>query len=190
MLITFVLMLGLAAVARPMILSLIGEIWEPSIIYLQLLCFGGMFYPLHAINLNMLNVVGRSDIYLKLEIIKKLLIIPTIVMGILFGIKIMLAGMILNNIIAYYLNSYWSGKFINYSTKEQVKDIAPSFLLAACMALIVYIIGHFLTTPYLLTLIVQVTAGAVFVFVICELTKMPDYMYLRQIVFEKVFRRK
>jgi teichuronic acid exporter len=189
MLITFVLILGLAAVAKPMIITLIGEKWRPSIIYLQLLCFCGMFYPLHAINLNMLNVLGRSDIFLKLEIIKKLLIIPTIVIGVLFGIKIMLVGMILNNIIAYYLNSYWSGKFIDYSTKDQVKDIAPSFFLAAGMATIVYILGGVLVTRYLVTLILQVTAGAVIVFGTCELTRMADYLYLKQIMVEKVLRR-
>jgi len=71
MLITFVLMLGMAAVAEPMIITLIGEKWRPSIIYLQMLSFVGMMYPLHALNLNMLKVSGRSDIILKLEIIKK-----------------------------------------------------------------------------------------------------------------------
>ena len=190
MLVTFVLMLGLASVARPMIMTLIGEKWEPSVIYLQLLCFSGMFYPLHAINLNMLNVHGRSDIFLRLEIIKKTLIIPTIIIGIILGVKIMLATMILNNLIGYYLNSYWSGKFINYSTKEQVKDITPSFLLAVGMSLVVFTIGHFLTTSYMLTLILQITAGIVIVFATCELTKMSDYFYLKQIVFEKVHGRK
>jgi MFS family permease len=111
------------------------------------------------------------------------------VIGVMFGIKIMLLGMILNNIIGYYLNSYWSGKFINYSTKEQVKDITPSFLLAAIMAIIVYLLGHFLTTSYLVTLILQIAAGIVIVFLICELTKMSDYLYLKQIIVEKVLRR-
>ncbi len=131
MLITFVLMLGLAAVAEPMIITLIGEKWRPSIIYLQMLCFAGMLYPLHALNLNMLKVQGRSDLFLRLEIIKKALAIPVIIIGILFGIRIMIIGMIFNSFVAYYLNSYWSGKFIDYSMKQQVKDIMPSFLLAA-----------------------------------------------------------
>src|SRR5690606_16555947 len=67
MLITFVLMLGMAAVAEPFVITLIGDKWQPSVIYLQLLCLVGMFYPLHALNLNMLNVKGRSDLFLKLE---------------------------------------------------------------------------------------------------------------------------
>ncbi len=189
MLITFVLMLGMAAVAEPMIISLIGEKWRSSIIYLQMLCFVGMLYPLHALNLNMLNVQGRSDLFLKLEVIKKILAVPTIVIGVLFGIKIMIAGMILNSFIAYYLNSYWSGIFIKYGIKEQIKDIIPSFILAAGVAIIVFILGYFLKTPYLVTLIFQVIVGAVLVLGICELTKMPGYMYMKHIVVEKVFRR-
>jgi teichuronic acid exporter len=125
-----------------MIITLIGEKWSPSIIYLQLLCFGGMLYPLHSLNLNMLKVLGRSDLFLKLEIIKKCLAIPVIIIGIFFGIKIMIIGMILNSFIAYYINSYWSGRLIKYGLKDQVRDIAPSFLMAAGMAFTVYILGQ------------------------------------------------
>ena len=64
-------MMGMVAVAEPMVIVLIGEHWRPSIIYLQMLCFVGMMYPLHVLNLNMLNVQGRSDLFLRLEIIKK-----------------------------------------------------------------------------------------------------------------------
>ena len=71
MFITFVIMLGMAAVARPMIITLIGTKWLPSVEYLQLLCIGAMLFPLHALNLNILNVKGRSDLFLKLEVIKK-----------------------------------------------------------------------------------------------------------------------
>lgn len=129
MFITFILMLGMAAVAEPMIHTLIGAKWEPAIIYLQMLCFVGMMYPLHALNLNMLQVQGRSDLFLKLEVIKKIIAIPTIVIGVFFGIKMMIVGMMVNTLIAYYLNSYWSGVKIGYSFKQQVKDILPSFSL-------------------------------------------------------------
>ena len=71
-----------------------------------MLCFVGMMYPLHALNLNMLQVQGRSDLFLKLEIIKKIIAIPTIIIGIYWGIKIMIIGMMVNTLVAYYLNSY------------------------------------------------------------------------------------
>ena len=103
-------MLGMAAIAEPMIITLIGEQWRQSIIYLQLLCYVGMMYPLHALNLNMLKVLGRSDLFLKLEIIKKILAIPIIIIGIYWGVEVLIIGMIINSQIAYFLNSYWSGR--------------------------------------------------------------------------------
>ena len=190
MLVTFVLMLGLSAVAEPMIITLIGEKWRTSIVYLQLLCFGNMLYPLHAINLNMLKVRGRSDLFLKLELIKKALAIPVIIIGVLFGIRIMIFCMIFNSFVAYYINSSWSGKLIDYSIKQQVKDIMPSFLMAAGISALVFLLGFFLKTSHLVTLILQVIAGALLVFCFCELTKMTDYLYIKQIIVDKVFRRK
>jgi teichuronic acid exporter len=190
MLITFVLMLGLAAIAEPMIITLIGEKWRPAIPYLQLLCFSGMLYPLHSLNLNMLKVLGRSDLFLKLEIIKKSLAIPVIITGIFFGIKIMIIGMILNSFIAYYINSYFSGRLINYGLKDQVRDIAPSFLLAVSMAFTVYIVGHLLNTSSAVTLIIQVAVGGAISFAFWEMLKIPDYLYMKQVVIEKFFSRK
>jgi len=190
MLITFVLMLGMAAVARPMILTLIGIKWEPSIIYLQLLCFVGMFYPLHALNLNMLQIQGRSDLFLRLEIIKKLLAIPVIIIGIIWGIKAMLIGMIVNTLIAYYLNSYWSGRFIGYSFIEQIKDILPSFLLAALMSIIVLAESLLIPLRPIVLLIIQLISGAIITIGLCEGFKFKDYLYIKIIVKEKIFKQK
>lgn len=185
MLITFILMLGMAAVAEPMIITLIGEKWRPSIIYLQMLCFVGMMHPLHALNLNMLQVSGRSDLFLKLEIIKKILAVPIIVIGIIWGIKIMIGGMMVNTLIAYYLNSYWSGRFIGYSFKEQVADIFPSFILAISMSIGVYLLGLLLPFKPLWMLTTQTLAGAAFIFLFCESTKFKDYIFVKEILIEK-----
>jgi O-antigen/teichoic acid export membrane protein len=186
MFITFVLMLGMAAAAEPMIITLVGEKWRPSIIYLQMLSFVGMMYPLHALNLNMLQVSGRSDLFLKLEVIKKILAIPTIVIGVIWGIKIMIIGMMVNTLVAYYLNSYWSGRFIGYSFKQQVVDILPSFGLALTMAVFVYILGLFLPFSYLWVLIIQIIAGALFILLFCEITRFRDYLFVKEIVIEKL----
>lgn len=186
MLITFVLMLGLVAIARPLIITLIGEKWEPSIVYLQMLCFTGMFYPLHAINLNMLQVQGRSDLFLRLEIIKKTLAIPIIVVGVIWGIKAMIGGMIVISLIAYYLNSYWSGRFIGYSFKEQIKDILPSFMLAIIMSFFVFFVGLLLPLSPLPLLIIQIITGALLTFGICEFLHFKDYLYIKEIIFNKL----
>jgi len=186
MFITFILMLGMAAIAKPMILTLIGEKWLPSVIYLQMLCFVGMFYPLHALNLNMLNVQGRSDLFLKLEIIKKSLAIPTIIVGVIWGIKIMIAGMMVNTIIAYYLNSYWSGRKIGYSFKQQVKDILPSFILAASVSALVFGLGIVLPFNPLIKLSIQVLAGALLIITISEMIRFRDYLFLKELFLKKI----
>ena len=190
MLVTFVLMLGMAAVAKPMIITLIGIKWEPCVIYLQMLCFVGMFYPLHALNLNMLKVLGRSDLFLRLEIIKKILAVPTIIVGILFGIKVMIIGMFVNTLIAYYLNSYWSGKFIGYSTVQQIKDILPSFLLSVFMGSMVSILGSILNISNQVKLVIQIIFGAALTIIIAELLKMNGYLYIKKIVLKKILKRK
>lgn len=189
MLITFVLMLGMAAVARPMILTLIGDKWEPSIIYLQLLCFVGMLYPLHALNLNMLQVLGRSDLFLKLEIIKKILAVPIILIAIFIGIKAMIMGMFVLSIIALYLNSYWSGKMIGYSFFQQIKDIIPSFALALIVSVLVFSLNILGITSPLILLIVQITTGTLLTIIICEVIKFKDYIYIKNIAVDKLIKR-
>jgi O-antigen/teichoic acid export membrane protein len=189
MLITFVLMLGMAAVAKPMILTLIGEKWEPCVIYLQMLCFVGMFYPLHALNLNMLQVQGRSDLFLRLEIIKKALAIPIIVIGIIWGIKTMILGMIVSSLIAYYLNSYWSGRFIGYSSLQQIKDILPSFLTAASMSVVVYFQGLLIQLAPFPLLTIQLITGALLTIGFCEGFHNSDYIYIKDIVKDLIKNR-
>jgi O-antigen/teichoic acid export membrane protein len=185
MFITFILMLGMAAVARPMVLGLIGEKWEPCIIYLQMLCFVGMFFPLHAINLNMLAVQGRSDICLRLEIIKKALAVPIIIIGVIWGIKAMILGLMVNTLIAYYLNSYWSGRFIGYPFIAQIKDIFPSLMLATLMSLVVFAEELLIPLAPLPLLIIQLITGALITFGLSEVLHFKDYMYIKEVVREK-----
>ncbi len=190
MFVTFILMLGMAAMAKPMIMTLIGEKWLPAATYLQMLCFVGMFYPLHALNLNMLQVQGRSDLFLKLEIIKKILAIPTIILGIFLGIKIMILGMILNTMIAYYLNSYWSGKMLGYSFVQQVKDILPSFIVASVMSGTVFGLNFIGINSSLLLLAIQIITGVILTILICELINFNDYKYIKSTIFDKLIKTK
>ena len=190
MLLTFTSMIILAATAKPLILTLIGEKWMPSVIYLQLLSFIGMQYPLHAINLNMLQVQGRSDLFLRLEVVKKILAIPVIVIGIALGIKIMIVGMIIHTTICFFLNSYYSGKKINYSSWEQLKDISPSFVLAFSIGIVVYFIGATLILPNYQILIIQLCVGMGLFLCIAEIFKMKDYYYIKEIFLNKIIHQK
>ena len=160
MLVTFTLMLGLAGVARPLILSLIGEQWLPCVPFLQIICLQMMLYPLHSLNLNMLQVQGRSDLFLKLEKIKKIIAIGPLLLGIFVNIYWMLGGSVITGCIAYYLNAYYSGPFLNYSIKEQVKDILPSFGVAVTMVVPVYAMSFISLNPFIL-LPLQIVTGAI-----------------------------
>ena len=189
MLVSFVLLFGLAAVAKPLIFTLIGEKWAYAASLLPIICFSFVLYPLSAINLNMLQVEGRSDLFLKLEIIKKCIAVIPILMGIFISIEAMLWGNVVTGLIAYYLNSYYSGKYIGYTMKEQVKDILPSFILAALMAAAVYPIS-LLNLPSYAILIIQVLTGAAIVFGYCELTAMEEYIKTKQAVFQLIGKYK
>lgn len=139
MLIAFACMLMLAAIAKPMILVLIGEKWLQASTFLQIVCFGSMLYPLHAINLNILQVKGRSDLFLKLEIIKKCIAIGPILLGVFISIYWMLIGSIFTGFISYYLNAYYSGPLLNYSIRAQIRDILPSFFISLTTATVSFL---------------------------------------------------
>lgn len=181
MLPTFVLMLGMAACAKSMIYVLIGSQWLECVPMLQIICTYGMLYPLHALNLNMLQVQGRSDLFLKLEIIKKLIAILPLLLGIFVDIYLMLAGTLIVGLISYYLNAYYSGPFLNYSIKEQIIDILPSFGIAISMAVPVYIMGFIPMNPFIL-LPLQILTGAFITIVICETIKLPEYLEIKGII--------
>ena len=180
MLITFCCMLGLAAIAEPMIVSLIGDQWLPAVPFLQILCFSMMLYPLHAINLNMLQVQGRSDLFLRLEIIKKIIAVVPLLLGIFVNIYLMLFGSVITGFIAYYLNAFYSGKFLNYSILEQVRDIIPSFIIAMIMAVSVWGIS-FINLPSVALLAIQLSAGVVMIVLLCESVRLDSYLEIKHI---------
>lgn len=192
MLPTFVLMLGMAACAESMIQVLIGEQWLECVPMLQIICTYGMLYPLHALNLNMLQVQGRSDLFLKLEIIKKIIAIGPLLLGIFVDIYLMLAGSLITSLVSYYLNAYYSGPFLNYSIKEQIIDIIPSFGVAVTMAVPVFALSFIPINPFLL-LPLQIVVGATITIAICEATRLPEYLEIKGVVMpiiNKVIKRK
>lgn len=187
MLITFACMLGLAATAKPVILLLIGEKWLVAVKFLQIICFSGMLYPLHAINLNILQVKGRSDLFLKLEIIKKILAIGPICLGIFLGIEYMLLGSVFNGFLAYYLNSRYSANLINYSTKEQVLDILPTFIVSFIVASVMWSIS-FLAINLVLQLLLQCVVGSSLALLVYERLQLEEYKEVKGIVLSLIKR--
>lgn len=185
MLVTFTLMLGLGGCAKSLILVLIGEQWLPCVPMLQIICFSMMFYPLHALNLNMLQVQGRSDLFLKLEIIKKCIAIIPLLLGVFIGIYWMLIGSVITGIFALYLNAYYSGPYLKYSIWEQAMDILPSLLMSLTMFAILFAISFLPMSPFIM-LLLQIAVGAIFTFAICEIRKPDEYLELKGIAIPAI----
>lgn len=187
MLISFACMLGLAAVAKSLILILIGEKWLPAVQFLQIICFAGMLYPLHAINLNILQVKGRSDLFLKLEIIKKIIAAGPIMIGIYCGIEYMLWGSVVISFISYFLNSYYSAELLDYTTADQLKDIMPTFIISLTVAFTMWFISLLDWSVYLL-LPIQLVSGILLAILFYEKVKLPEYLEFKQLVIHMLKR--
>jgi len=145
--VTFLLapiMVYLIVIAEPLFRLLFTEKWLPAVPYFQILCVSGILYPLHSYNLNILNVKGRSDLFLKLEVLKKFLGILIIILTINFGILALIWGQLFASFISLFINSHYSGKFINYSLRHQIRDIAPTLLLAAFVGMVVWSMDFYL----------------------------------------------
>ena len=183
MFVTVIILISMAAVSEPFIYCLIGPQWHEAATYLPLICISMTLYPLHAINLNMLQVQGRSDIFLILEIVKKIIAIGPICLGIFVDIYWMLVGSIVTGIIAFFLNSYYTGKKLGYSSWMQLKDIAPSYGLSLLIALSVYFF-KFLPLSNWIILPIQIVVGVIVFFLFCEKTKMEEYMEVKGITLQ------
>jgi len=174
MFITATLLFALAAVSEPLIYCMIGPKWHEASTYLPLICLNSTLYPLHAINLNMLQVQGRSDLFLGLEVIKKIITLVPLFIGAFVGIMPMLMANLVIGIIAYFLNSHYSGRLLGYSSWMQLRDIAPSYALAIAIALPVWFL-KFLPLSYWIVLPMQIAVGATVFFACCKLFKMNEY---------------
>lgn len=179
MFVTCICMFSLGAVSEPLIYCLIGPKWFEASTYLPFICISMSLYPLHAINLNMLQVQGRSDIYLYLEVLKKLVGIGPLCLGIFINVYWMLIASIFAGIICFLLNSWYTGKKLNYSSWMQIKDIAPDYGIAFLIALSVYFIKFFLESNWVI-LSVQIIVGSIVLILVCELTKLSEYIEIKK----------
>jgi len=182
--ITFPLMIGLAAVANPLIRLIFGPKWINSIQYFQVLCFSGMLYPLHAINLDILQVKGRSDLFLGLEIVKKVIGLLSIVIVLYFKLGIMglVWALVINSYIAYFINSYYSAELLNYSTMQQIKDVTPAFIASIFMGIIVYFSEGILPNNNLIKLIVQTIIGLVVYVGASKIAKIEEFNTIYELI--------
>lgn len=185
----FPLMIGLAAVAKPLTLLLLTEKWLPCVPFLQFSCLALAFYPIHTANLQAINAIGRSDIFLKLEFIKKGLTVLALLVSIPFGIYAMMAGRVATSLINTAVNAWPNKKLLDYSFREQWKDIAPSFGLSIAMGALVLLVGQ-AQMPAWVLLVIQVSVGAVFYITGAKLFKLECFTYLVELCREYTGRFK
>ena len=185
----FPMMIGLAAIAHPLVVVLLTEKWSACVPYLQLLCVMGLLYPLHLINLNVLQALGRSDLFLRLEIIKKILIVVNIIITWPYGIDAMIYGMIVFSCICYVLNSYYTGILIGYSIREQLRDSFAYLIMAGMMGALVFLAGLFPFSSPVATLIVQISIGTTSYVCLCRVFRLEAFMETWKAVRTKAFLR-
>lgn len=138
------LMMIAGVLAKPLFIVLMTEKWLPAVPYFQILCVMGILYPLQIYNLDILKVKGRSDLYLKVEVMKKITTVIGIFIALQYGVLGLVIMQSITSVIYYFYNSYYSGKFMNYDVFEQLRDILPILTLALISALITYLSQHFL----------------------------------------------
>lgn len=173
----FPMMAGLAAVAKPLVLVLLTDKWIGAVPFIQITCIAFAFWPVHTANLQAINALGRSDISLKLEIVKKIVGVVLLSASLPFGIYVFVGNLAVTSIIALFINSIPNYKLLHYGVRQQAADILPSLLLSAAMAVLVYPIS-FLPLRPILILPIQILAGAAFYLAGARLMRMEALFYL------------
>jgi len=182
--IIFPIMIGLVVIASPLIKVVLTDKWVSAVPFLQLLCFVGILYPIQVINLNVLKVKGRSDLFLKLEIYKKILILLAIVTTFSFGIKALIIGQIICSFISLYINTYYTKKLINYSFFNQIKDLLPILLASIFMGIIIFGLIFYIHSNSL-KLISSLLVGPISYYLISYLFKFEEINELNKLFTKK-----
>lgn len=183
MFVTAICLLSIGSVAEPLIYCLIGPQWHQAATFLPIICISLSLHPLHAINLNMLKIQGRSDIFLYLEIIKKIVSIGPLCLGIFLNIYWMLVGSVVSGIIAFFLNSYYTGKSLHYTSWMQLRDVAPSYGIGLAIAVSVFFLKY-LPFNYWVILPIQIIIGASVFFVMCRVSGNEEYKEIKDILLQ------
>lgn len=175
------LMMGLAFCATPIVQLVLTDKWLPCVPFLQVFCITYMFWPVHTANLNAINAMGRSDLFLKLEIIKKVIGLTLLFITMRISVMAMAYSLLISGLLSQIINSWPNRKLLNYGYLEQVKDILPAILLAVIMGVIVYCVS-FIGLNSALTLLIQILLG-VFVYIMgSKLLKLESYNYLLDVI--------
>ena len=157
-------MLGFAAIAEPLFLIILGEEWIPAILFFQILSLAMMLYPIHSFNLNILQVYGRSDLFLKLEIIKKCITTISVIIGFQYGVLGLVWSSVFTSFAALGVNMFYSSKLINYPIYKQIKDLNVTLVIAFFTAFIMYKITFVFSDSLNIVQIILASFAGVFIY--------------------------
>lgn len=174
----FPILFGLGTVADPLIPELLGIEWKPAALLASILAMGFLLYPIHAINLNYLQVKGRSDLFLKLEVIKKVIITIILIITIPYGINAICIGIVIQSYIALFINTYYNGKIGNLSGIIQLKALLPIWLIAIAACSIAWLITHSVTLSTWFSITMTITIAIAIYIISIRLLQKDLYQYL------------
>jgi O-antigen/teichoic acid export membrane protein len=183
--ITAPLMLGAAAIAKPLFLLVLGEQWLPAVPFFKIICLASMLYPIHAFNINILKVFGRTDLFLKLEIVKKIIVVVSILIAFQFGIYGLVWSSVVTSFLALVINTHYSSEMINYTTGNQLVDMLPTFFMSVAIFFVMtYLVS--LLEPYSIyfQIILPMLVGFLFYVVFNYLIKSVPLMFAIKLLKE------
>ncbi|MBR5022767.1 MAG: lipopolysaccharide biosynthesis protein [Oscillospiraceae bacterium] len=186
--IIFPVMIGFAAVAESFVHVFLTEKWLTVILFLQVYCFAFAFSPLLSINLQLIKAMGRSDLSIKIEIIKKIVGLAILCVTLFIGVEAIAIGSLVSQILYYLLNSFPNKKLIKYSVLEQLKDIFPNFLISIIMFIAVYSLG-FLMEYGMGLMILQISLGVLVYLLMSLISKNESFFYILNMVKNKFIKK-
>ena len=171
------LMMGLAFCAEPIVRLVLTEKWLPCVPFLRIFCITYMFYPIHTANLNAIKALGRSDLFFKLEIVKKIVGLTILLSVMWFGVMAMAYSLLLGSVLSQIINTWPNRKLLDYSYPDQLKDILPSILLAVGMGICVWLVS-LLHLSDVITLLLQIPLGAAIYIGVSAALHLDSYVFL------------
>lgn len=175
------LMMGLAFCAEPIVRLVLTDKWIFCIPFLRIFCITYMFWPVHTANLNAINAMGRSDWFLRLEIIKKIVGLAILLSTMWFGVMAMAYSLLLSSVLSQIINSWPNRKLLKYGYLEQARDFAPGILLAVLMGICVHFV-EYMSLPMIVTLVIQIVLGAIIYIVGSAILKLEEFQYLLEMI--------
>lgn len=175
------LMIGLAFCAKPIVQIVLTDKWLPCVPYLQIFCISYLFWPIHTANLNAIKAMGRSDLFLKLEVIKKFIGMILLLITMNISVMAMAYSLLISGLISQVINSWPNRYLLKYSYIDQIKDILPNIVMALIMGVFVYFINY-LNLSVLVSLMIQIILGGIIYLVLSIFTKNDSFTYLINIL--------